>query len=196
MSEPTAKDRYFDPYVQAWCVKVRPGSWELSDSDILCATAASCAVLGVWDSAHNRAVMSHFMVEPTAPANWTADSLPSPHAEALLGDMWAGLQMPVGEGTQPAYKAAVAGGGTMMLCNHVVVGQANVMKAVDWVHKNKLELGTYDVGDTVIRRVYFSPATGEAKVLRVGLNRNDTVRRREEIYLQSFSTPHQQGQVA
>lgn len=179
----SSSNRYFDPAVQAWAVKVDPGSWELSaHAEQLVATLASAVALIVWDSNHGRAAMTHFMVEPFAAHDWTNDSLPSPHADALLDTMWKTLSHH-DEGGKPEYHAFVVGGGTILLNGQMVVGQANVMKAVDWLHKRSIPMEHYDVGQAVLRKVFFNPVNGELAVRRIIATRNDTVRQREEDYL-------------
>lgn len=192
INQPGTSTRYFDPTLQAWAIKVVPGSWDIAEhQEHLLAVTASAVALLVWDSANGRAALTHFMVEPQSPQTWSHDNLPSPHADALLNDMWSALQLPADEGTHPQWHGYVVGGGSILLNGSMVVGQANVMKAVDWLHKHKIPLEHYDVGQAVLRKLSFNPVSGDITVRRIVATRNDTIRNREEDYMDSMNTPLQ-----
>lgn len=181
------RQRYFDPALQTWTLKVSAGCWDLAEhGEHLVATTASAVSLLLWDKANNRAALAHFMVEPHAPAAWTNDDLPSPHADALLEEMWHALRELPSDDKAPDFHAYVVGGGSILLSGSLVVGQANVMKAVDWLHQRHIPIEHYDVGQPVLRKVSFNPTNGEITVRRIIATSNDTIRQREEDYLDSL----------
>lgn len=182
-----AVPRYFDPNLQAWAIKVPPGCWEIAEhQEHLLAITASAVAMLLWDSANGRAGVAHFMVEPHAPATWTSETLGSPHADAMLDSLWQAMQPPASESEHPEFHAYVVGGGSILLNGKMVVGQANVIKAVDWLYKKSIPLDHYDVGQAVLRKTTFNPLNGEITVRRIVATRNDTVRQREEDYLDSL----------
>ncbi|NBX85777.1 MAG: hypothetical protein EBQ80_00805 [Proteobacteria bacterium] len=107
----------FNPAIQGWSLTVTPGQWQVCESGThLTATLASTIALIIHDSANQRLALANFMVEPTAPNTWNnsqhSNSHPSPHADALLADMWQALKPPPEEGALPKLSGNVVGGAT------------------------------------------------------------------------------------
>lgn len=190
----TDKRRYFDPVLGSHATKVLPGECAVADdNNYLVATVGTAAVLVLWDAANLRAGMAHVMVSAQETAHWTETSVPSPTAENVVATMQRGLNAM--EGVSPQWQGFVVGGGMIKLFDKLTAGNENVMWAVDWLHRNRIPMAYYETGQTLIRKLYMNPASGEMTIKRIGYTRNETVNQREEHYVRFINGEPENGRL-
>jgi chemotaxis protein CheD len=177
--EHLAGNRYFDPTFGAEAVKVLPGEYFVTTTDILLVTVlGSCVSACIRDKEKGIGGMNHFMLADSADTINSASARYGTYAmEILINHL---LKLGARRGS---LEAKVFGGGRVMAAlSSSNVGERNCSFVLDFLRTEGIFVSAQDLLDVHPRKVYFFPATGRALVKKLTRLHNDTLMRRETEY--------------
>lgn len=160
-----SKRTYFDRTFNAMAVKILPGEYHVTDSEILISTVlGSCVSVCVYDRVNGVGGMNHFML-PGSKLEQGALTDPSArygtHAMELLLTHYIQLG-----GKRSDLEAKVVGAGRVM-DGMSDVGKQNADFALDYLNSRDIQVVASDIGDVYPRKVVFSPRTGQVFVKKI-----------------------------
>ena len=179
--EHLANNRYFDRHFQAEAVKVLPGEYFVTTTDMVLVTVlGSCVSACIRDRDKGIGGMNHFMLADSA----STDGLASASAryggyamEVLINHL-----LKLGA-RRSSLEAKVFGGGRVMASLSASnVGERNASFVMDYLGTERIPVVARDLLDVYPRKLYFFPATGRVMVKKLVRMHNDTLARREKEY--------------
>ena len=192
-SEHLANNRYFDRTFEIDAVKVLPGEYYVTASNLVVVTVlGSCVSACVRDRTRGVGGMNHFML-----AEGGGDAVTSASArygsfamEVLLNHLFKlGAQ-------RGNLEAKVFGGGRVMASlSSSQVGDSNARFVLDYLKTEGIPVISQDLLDIYPRKVYFFPQTGRALVKKLVRLHNETVARREKEYAARLSEAPISGDI-
>lgn len=192
-SDQLACNRYFDPTFSTEAVKVLPGEYFVTTTDMLLVTAlGSCVSACIRDTEKRIGGMNHFMLAGTAEqAPFSASARYGTYAMEILINHLYKLGARRG-----SLEAKVFGGGQIMAAlagTHV--GERNSSFVLDFLHTEGIPVAAQDLLDAYPRKVYFFPASGRVLVKKLMRMHNDTLIRRETEYAARLSETPVSGDI-
>lgn len=179
-AEHLANNRYFDRHFEAEAVKVLPGEYYVTTSDMLLVTVlGSCVSACIRDREKGLGGMNHFMLAESAdPGGLSASARYGTYAmEILINHL---LKLGARRGN---LEAKVFGGGRVMASlSSSHVGDRNARFVLDYLDTEGIPVKARDLLDVHPRKVYFFPQTGRVLVKKLVRMHNDTLVRRESEY--------------
>ncbi|OHC64533.1 MAG: chemotaxis protein CheD [Rhodocyclales bacterium GWA2_65_20] len=178
--EHLAGNRYFDRQFEVEAVKVLPGEYYVTASNMVLVTVlGSCVSACVRDREKGVGGMNHFMLADggdndviSASARYGTYAM-----EILINHL-----MKMGA-RRSALEAKVFGGGRVMSSlTSSQVGERNSEFVMDFLKTEGIPVAAKDLLDVYPRKVYFFPDTGRVLVKKLVRMHNDTVMRREKEY--------------
>ncbi|HLA36288.1 MAG TPA: chemoreceptor glutamine deamidase CheD [Rhodocyclaceae bacterium] len=178
--EHLAGNRYYDRTFDSEAVKVLPGEYFVTTTEMVLVTVlGSCVSACIRDREKGIGGMNHFMLAET-----TEKSSVSPSArygtyamEILINHL---LKLGARRNN---LEAKVFGGGrimaTLSLSN---VGDRNASFVLEFLKTEGISVMAQDLLDVHPRKVYFFPSTGRVLVKKLTRMHNDTLMRRETEY--------------
>ncbi|MFA6313412.1 MAG: chemoreceptor glutamine deamidase CheD [Sterolibacterium sp.] len=193
-TEHLAGNRYFDRTFEVEAVKVLPGEYYASTSNMVLVTVlGSCISACIRDREKNIGGMNHFML-----ANGGNTDQPSSASarygvyamEVLINHL---LKLGARRGNM---EAKVFGGGRVMSSlSSSQIGERNSRFVLDFLKTEGIPVLARDLLDIYPRKVYFFPSSGRALVKKLVRLHNDTVVRREREYEARLSEAPLSGDV-
>ncbi len=178
--EHLAGNRYFDPTFGAEAVKVLPGEYFVTTTDMLLVTVlGSCVSACIRDREKGIGGMNHFMLADSAEQSpYSASARYGTYAmEILINHL---LKLGARRGN---LEAKVFGGGRVMAAlSSSNVGERNCSFVLDFLRTEGIFVSAQDLLDVHPRKVYFFPTTGRVLVKKLTRLHNDTLIRRETEY--------------
>jgi len=181
--------RFWDPQMQHWTVKILPGEYYVTRGDDAISTVlGSCVSACVRDPVRNVGGMNHFMLpeEVSSGAGGAFDSAAglatrygSYAMESLINDL-----LKLGA-TRERLEIKLFGGGRV-LSGMTDVGARNIAFVRNYVHLEGYSIAAEDLGGTQPRKVVYFPATGRAKMRRLRPVENRIISHHEQLYLASI----------
>ncbi len=178
--EHLAGNRYFDPTFGAEAVKVLPGEYFVTTTDMLLVTVlGSCVSACIRDREKGIGGMNHFMLAET-----TEDSAVSASARYGTYAMEILINHLLKLGARrSSLEAKVFGGGRVMnSLSSSRVGERNSEFVLEFLKREGIAVAAQDLLDVYPRKVYFFPNSGRVLVKKLVRMHNDTVLRRENEY--------------
>jgi len=183
--------RFWDPQVDHWTVKILPGEYYVTRADEAISTVlGSCISACVRDPVKNVGGMNHFMLPEdasTGPNNWLdpaiglATRYGSYAMESLVNDL-----LKLGA-TRERLQIKVFGGGRV-LSGMTDVGARNIDFVRSYIQLEGYRIAAEDLGGTQPRKVVYFPATGRVKMRRLRPVENRIISHHEQLYLASIAT--------
>src|SRR5215470_14885673 len=183
--------RFWDPQVDRWTVKILPGEYYVSRSvEAISTVLGSCISACVRDPVKNVGGMNHFMLPEdasTGPNNWLdpaiglATRYGSYAMESLINDL-----LKLGA-TRERLEIKVFGGGRV-LSGMTDVGARNISFVHGFLELEGYRIIAEDVGGTQPRKVLYFPASGRVKLRRLRPVENRIISHHEQLYLASIGT--------
>lgn len=173
MEEPVA--RYFDKQLQREVVKVPPGEYFATPSDVAMITVlGSCVSACLWDGYRRIGGMNHFML----PGAGDSARLGIYAMEVLINRM---LKC----GAERSSLVAKVFGGANVLegMDTLNIGSRNAEFVLEFLAEERIPVLAQDLEDLYPRKVAFFPTSGRVLVKRLASLRDDTLQRRERDYL-------------
>ena len=178
--EDLAGNRYFDPTFGAEAVKVLPGEYFVTTTDMLLVTVlGSCVSACIRDAEKGIGGMNHFMLAESAEQspNSASARYGTYAMEILINHM---LKLGARRG---CLEAKVFGGGRVVASlPSSNVGERNSRFVLDFLDTEGIVVSAQDLLDVHPRKVYYFPATGRVFVKKLARMHNDTLLRRESEY--------------
>lgn len=156
---------YYDRVFDSKAVKILPGEYHASDDGTLITTVlGSCVSVCLYDAVNGVGGMNHYMLpgdtgETARSENGSARY--GVHAMKLLVEHVLRLGA-----VRACLEAKVFGAGRVM-DGMSDVGRQNADFALRYLREQKIRVTAVDVGDTLPRKICFSPATGQVFVKRI-----------------------------
>lgn len=192
-SEHLASNRYYDRTFEIDAVKVLPGEYYVTASNLVVVTVlGSCVSACVRDRNRGIGGMNHFMLAEGGTQTVTSASARygSFAMEVLINHLYKlGAQ-------RGSLEAKVFGGGRVMASlTSSQVGDNNARFVLDYLKTEGIPVIAQDLLDLYPRKVYFFPKTGRALVKKLVRVHNETVAKREIEYAARLSAAPIAGDV-
>jgi len=193
-TEHLASNRYFDRTFEVEAVKVLPGEYFASTSNMVLVTVlGSCISACIRDRERNIGGMNHFML---ANGGNTDDSnSASAHYGVYAMELLINHLLKLGA-RRSNMEAKVFGGGRVMTSLwSSQIGERNSEFVLDFLKTEGIPLMAKDLLDIYPRKVYFFPNSGRALVKKLVRLHNDTLVRREKEYEARLSEAPISGEI-
>lgn len=191
--EHLASNRYFDRKFAAEAVKVLPGEYFVTATNILMVTVlGSCVSACIRDREKGIGGMNHFMLADAGEAGaLSASARYGTYAmEILINHL---LKMGA---RKSQLEAKLFGGGSVMATlSGARVGERNAHFVKAFLKTEGIPTAAEDLLDSYPRKVYFFPATGRVLVKKLVRMHNDTLMRREKEYAARLTEAPVAGEI-
>jgi chemotaxis protein CheD len=182
--------RFWDPQLDSWTVKILPGEYYVTRGEEAVSTVlGSCISACVRDPVRNVGGMNHFMlpedVSTAGPNNWLdpaiglATRYGSYAMESLVNDL-----LKLGA-TRERLEIKVFGGGRV-LSGMTDVGARNIAFLRNYIQLEGYRITAEDLGGIQPRKVVYFPTSGRVKMRRLRPVENRTISHHEQLYLASI----------
>lgn len=180
-TEHLANNRYFDRHFQAEAVKVLPGEYFVTTTDMVLVTVlGSCVSACVRDREKGIGGMNHFMLADgngNEAVNGASARYGGYAMEVLINHL-----LKLGA-RRSSLEAKVFGGGRVMASLSASgVGDRNAQFVLDYLRTERIPVAAQDLLDIYPRKLYFFPTSGKVMVKKLVRMHNDTLVRREKEY--------------
>ncbi|MCC2655857.1 MAG: cheD [Panacagrimonas sp.] len=175
---------YFDPKFNAQALKVLPGEYLVTDSDVMLVTVlGSCVSACIRDPLARVGGMNHFMLPDAEPdgrsSSWGTESARygGYAMEMLINDL-------LKRGASRSRLEVKVFGGGAVLAGFTVsnVGERNGRFVLDYLQSEGLSVSGQDLFDVCPRRVHYFPRTGKVMVKRLPSANDTEVLASESLY--------------
>ncbi|HEY3433939.1 MAG TPA: chemoreceptor glutamine deamidase CheD [Rhodocyclaceae bacterium] len=176
--EHLARNRYFDRSFDIEAVKVLPGEYFVTTTDMVLVTVlGSCVTACIRDKEKAIGGMNHFML-----ASGGDDQMASARYGGYAMEVLINHLLKLGA-RRSHMEAKVFGGGKVMASlSNAMVGERNSSFVLDYLKTEQIPVAAQDLLDIYPRKVYFFPGTGRVMVKKLVRMHNDTVAKREHEY--------------
>lgn len=192
-SEHLASNRYFDRSFGIDAVKVLPGEYYVTRSNLAVVTVlGSCVSACVRDRVKGIGGLNHFMLAEggTETVNGASARYGGYAMEVLINHLF---KLGARRGN---LEAKVFGGGRVMASlTNSQVGEQNSRFVLDYLKTEGIPVLSQDLLDIHPRKIFFFPATGRVLVKKLVRLHNDTVVRREREYAARLSEAPVAGEI-
>ena len=180
-AEHLASNRYFDRTFEVEAVKVLPGEYFASTSDMALVTVlGSCISACIRDRERNIGGMNPFMLANGG--NTDQPNSASAHYGVYAMELLINHLLKLGA-RRSSMEAKVFGGGRVMSSlNSSQIGERNSRFVLEFLANEGIPVVAKDLLDLYPRKVYFFPNNGRALVKKLVRLHNDTLVRREREY--------------
>jgi chemotaxis protein CheD len=167
-----------------YAVKLKPGEVYVTRSEELIVTVlGSCVAACIRDKVNRIGGMNHFMLpltkdERVIPSNAvsTAARFGNFAMEYLINNI-------IKNGGERRYLEVKLFGGAKVLNQMSDVGRKNIDFVLQYVRSEALTVLAKDLGGECPRKLIFNPITGLVRVKKLRNLHNDTIHRREKVYM-------------
>jgi chemotaxis protein CheD len=179
-TEHLANNRYFDRTFGAEAVKVLPGEYFVTTTDMVLVTVlGSCVSACIRDREKGIGGMNHFMLaESVDRGALSASARYGNYAMEIL----VNHLMKLGARRQNLEAKVFGGGRVMASLESSMVGERNAAFVLEYLKTEGIAMAAKDLLDVTPRKVYFFPASGRVLVKKLARVHNDTLARREKEY--------------
>jgi chemotaxis protein CheD len=190
--EHLAGNRYFDRHFEIEAVKVLPGEYYVTTTNVLLVTVlGSCVSACIRDRDKGIGGMNHFMLAGSDSNALSASARYGTYAMEILVNHLLKLGA-----RRDRLEAKVFGGGRVMeKLTTSNVGERNAQFVIDYLHTEGIAVAAQDLLDIHPRKVYFFPASGRVLVKKLMRMHNDTLARREKEYAERLTEAPVAGEI-
>jgi chemotaxis protein CheD len=190
-------NRYWDPQHNLIAAKILPGQYYVTqENEAIVTVLGSCVSACIRDRLFNIGGMNHFMLPEShrQDGQWQAEEggastrYGTYAMEKLINDI-------LKHGGQRRNLEVKIFGGGRILAHMTDIGDRNITFVRNFLSTEGLPVCAEDLGDVYPRKVYFFPATGKVRLLRIRTLHNDTVLERERAYRQELERAPVAGEV-
>ena len=178
--EHLANNRYFDRHFDVEAVKVLPGEYYVTTSEMVLVTVlGSCVSACVRDREKGIGGMNHFMLAESS----DNDSLSSSARYGTYAmEILINHLLKLGARRNNLEAKVFGGGRVMASLSSSQVGDRNARFVLDYLKTEEIPVKAQDLLDVYPRKVYFFPSDGRVLVKKLVRMHNDTLVRREKEY--------------
>ena len=180
VEEHLASNRYFDRAFNTDAVKILPGEYYVTTSDIVLVTVlGSCVAACVRDREKGIGGMNHFMLPENGDSGMLSSSARygTYAMEILLNHL-----LKLGARRQNLEAKVFGGGRVLATLAQSQVGERNSRFVLDYLAAEGIPVAAQDLLNVYPRKVYYFPATGRVMVKKLVRLHNDTLAQRERDY--------------
>ena len=191
--EHLAGNRYFDRKFESEAVKVLPGEYFVTSTNVLMVTVlGSCVSACIRDRDKGIGGMNHFMLADSGDAGALSSSARyGTYAMEILINHLLKLGA-----RRTSLEAKVFGGGRVMeKLTSSMVGERNAKFVKDFLKTEGIAVAAEDLLDVYPRKVYFFPQNGRVLVRKLVRLHNDTLIRREKEYAARLTEAPVAGEI-
>jgi chemotaxis protein CheD len=190
--EHLARNRYFDRKFDHEAVKVLPGEYFVTASNVLLVTVlGSCVSACIRDRDKGIGGMNHFMLADSDSSAVSSSARYGTYAMEILINHLLKLGA-----RKSNLEAKVFGGGRVMATlTSSQVGDRNARFVHDFLKTEGIGIVAEDLLDVHPRKVYFFPASGRVLVKKLVRMHNDTLIRREKEYAARLTEAPVSGEI-
>ncbi len=190
--EHLAGNRYYDRHFEIEAVKVLPGEYFVTTTNVLLVTVlGSCVSACIRDRDKGLGGMNHFMLAGGETDAMSASARYGTYAMEILVNHLLKLGA-----RRDRLEAKVFGGGRVMeKLTHSNVGERNSQFVIDYLHTEGIPVVAQDLLDVHPRKVYFFPDSGRVLVKKLMRMHNDTLARREKEYADRLTEAPVAGEI-
>lgn len=165
--ETIASCHYFDREFQISAVKLLPGEYYVTSSDMLLATVlGSCVSACVRDSAAGIGGMNHFMLPEDADPG-SRDAIAAMRYGAYAMEMLLNELFKAGARRERLEAKVFGGGAVLMNMTMLNIGQRNAEFVLRYLQMEKIRVAAQDLGGKLPRRINYFPASGQVTVKKL-----------------------------
>jgi len=189
-----ATNRYYDRNFSSDAIKILPGEYFVTQSDIVLVTVlGSCVSACIRDPGVGVGGLNHFMLPDSGQEGGAASTSAryGTHAMELLINQLIKL------GARRSHlEAKVFGGGNVLAGLTITdVGARNAAFVMDFLATEKIRVYAKDLVGNFPRKIYFFPATGKVLVRKLKSMHNSTIVERERTYRERIQSAPVSGDV-
>lgn len=190
--EHLAGNRYFDRNFEIEAVKVLPGEYYVTTTNVLLVTVlGSCVSACIRDREKGIGGMNHFMLAGGDSNSLSASARYGTYAMEILVNHLLKLGA-----RRDRLEAKVFGGGRVMeKLTTSNVGERNAQFVIDYLDTEDIPVVAQDLLDVHPRKVYFFPDSGRVLVKKLMRMHNDTLARREKEYAERLTEAPVAGEI-
>ena len=191
--EHLAGNRYFDRKFEAEAVKVLPGEYFVTATNVVMVTVlGSCVSACIRDREKGIGGMNHFMLADSGDSGAVSSSA---RYGAYAMEILINHLLKLGA-RKNRLEAKVFGGGRVMASlTSSRVGERNSKFVMEFLNTEGIQVAAQDLLDMYPRKVYFFPETGRVLVKRLVRMHNDTLIRREKEYAARLTEAPVAGEI-
>ena len=191
-AEHLASNRYFDRQFDVEAVKVLPGEYFVTTSEMMLVTVlGSCVSACIRDRERGLGGMNHFMLADGDSEDQVASARYGTYAmEVLINHL-----MKLGARRSNLEAKVFGGGRVMATLSSSQVGDRNASFVLKFLKTEGIPVKAQDLLDVHPRKVYFFPFTGRVLVKKLVRLHNDTVIRREKEYAERLNEGPVSGDI-
>lgn len=180
-SEHLAGNRYFDRTFEVEAVKVLPGEYYASTSNMVLVTVlGSCISACIRDREKSIGGMNHFMLADGG--NTDASGSSSARYGVYAMEVLINHLLKLGASRGNLVAKVFGGGRVMATLTSSQVGERNSQFVIDYLNTEGIPVLSQDLLDIYPRKIYFFPKDGRVLVKKLVRLHNDTVVKREKEY--------------
>lgn len=180
-TEHLASNRYYDRTFEVEAVKVLPGEYYASTSNMVLVTVlGSCISACIRDREKNIGGMNHFMLANGG--NTDGSSSASAHYGVYAMEVLINHLLKLGARRSNMVAKVFGGGKVMSSLSSSQIGERNSEFVLNFLKTEGIPVQSRDLLDIYPRKVYFFPHSGRALVKKLVRLHNDTLVRREKEY--------------
>jgi chemotaxis protein CheD len=191
--EHLASNRYFDRTFEVEAVKVLPGEYYVTTTDMVLVTVlGSCVSACIRDREKGVGGMNHFMLADAGKHSTTSASARygTYAMEVLINHL-----LKVGARRERLEAKVFGGGRVMASLAGSFVGERNSAFVRDYLAIEGIPIVAADLLDLHPRKVYFFPSSGRVLVKKIARLHNDTLVRREREYASRLEETPMSGDI-
>lgn len=193
--ESFAQNTYFDPHLKMRAVKLLPGEFHVTDSEMVQVTVlGSCVAACIRDRVKNIGGMNHFMLPDGGQSGSSGLGAAACYGvyamELLINEL-----IKMGASRNNLEAKVFGGGNVMQSLVRTNVGQRNADFILDFLATDGIEVVASDLVDIYPRKVYHFPRSGRVRVRKLMNLGNQTVAEREQDYKSRLRQSESGGDV-
>ena len=192
--EHLAANRYFDRNFNSDAVKILPGEYYVTASELVIVTVlGSCVSACIRDREKGIGGMNHFMLADCAGCDGPLSA--SARYGAFAMEILINHLLKLRARRDRLEAKAFGGGRVMASLASSQVGDKNARFVRQYLKNEGIPLLAEDLLDVHPRKVYFFPGSGRVLVKRLVRVHNETILRREREYAESLSQGSVSGEI-
>lgn len=185
-------NRYWDKTNCMFAAKILPGEYYVTNNhERIVTVLGSCVAACIRDRVSGIGGMNHFMLpQDSLNGTWNSDGFGvatrfgNVAMEKLINDILKN------GGKRQNLEVKLFGGGNVLV-NMTDIGQKNILFVKHFVRTEGLKVLSEDLGDVYPRKVHYIPSTGKVFVKRFQSVHNNTIREREQRYMESMKNQNE-----
>jgi chemotaxis protein CheD len=191
--EHLASNRYFDRTFEVEAVKVLPGEYYVTTTDMVLVTVlGSCVSACIRDREKGVGGMNHFMLADAGAHSATAASA---HYGVYAMEVLINHLLKIGARRERLEAKVFGGGRVMASLAGSMVGERNSLFVRQFLATEGIPIVAADLLDLHPRKVYFFPSSGRVLVKKIARLHNDTLVRREREYASRLEEAPMSGDI-